>query len=169
MEINRTFTHRTFGEIGSAALVANVTDVTLDGKVLPEASVEYLLHFALQSLQDAYAGAKTDAEAKAAWEKKRDALLAGTVGVRGGGDGVTEEVRVQRMITRNMFKAKVGGKSPEWATFTGLSDDEQNAKLDAWYEANAKALGTAVEEELKRREAARKAKAKLAGAVEFAL
>lgn len=169
MNITRAFNHRTFGQIGSVELSANVKDVKVDGTTLPDASVEYLLHFALQSLQDAYAGAKTEDEAKAAWAKKLDALKAGTIGVRGGGEGVTEETKVQRMIVRNMVKAKFGAKSPEWATFTGLSDADQNAKLDEWFAANAEKLAPAVAEEMKRREAARKAKAKIADAVVFEL
>jgi len=169
VNIERRFAHRTYGAIGAVSLSANVTEVKIDGAALPEASVEYLLHFALQSLQDAYAGAKTPDEAKANWEKKLTALKEGTIGVRGGGEGVTEETRVSRAVVRQMVKAKFGAKSPEWAKFTGLSDADQNEKLDEWYAANEERLRPAVEEELKRREAARKAKAKLTDSVVFEL
>lgn len=169
-DVARTFTHRTFGEIGKIAMVADVAKVTIDGKELPETSVEYLLHFALQSLQDAYAGAKNPTEAAAAFDKKLKALCEGTIGVRTGGNaGVTEEVAVQRSITRTMFKAKAGAKSEAWAKFTGLTDAEQGEKLDAWYTANEAALAPAVKEELARREKARKAKALLGNSVSFEL
>ena len=169
-DVARTFTHRTFGEIGKVAMVAEVAKVTIDGTELPEKSVEYLLHFALQSLQDAYAGAKTGTEPAANFDKKLKALKEGTIGVRtGSSDGVTEEVAVQRSITRTMFKSKAGAKSEAWAKFTGLTDAEQAEKLDAWFEANKAALEPAVKEELARREKARKAKALLGDAVSFEL
>lgn len=169
-DVARTFTHRTFGEIGKIAMVADVAKVTIDGKEIPETSVEYLLHFALQSLQDAYAGAKNATEAAANFDKKLKALVEGTIGTRTGGNaGVTEEVAVQRSITRTMFKAKAGAKSEAWAKFTGLTDAEQGEKLDAWYTANEAALAPAVKEELARREKARKAKALLGNSVSFEL
>lgn len=169
-DVNRSFTHRTYGEIGTVAMTADVAKVTINGTEIPEGSVEYLLHFALQSLQDAYAGAKNPTEATAAFDKKLKALIEGTIGVRTGtSSGVTEEVAVQRSITRQMFKAKVGGKSEAWATFTGLTDAEQGEKLDVWYTANEAALAPAATEELARREKARKAKALLGNSVSFEL
>lgn len=168
--VARGFTHRTFGDIGAVNLVADVAKVTIDGKELPETSVEYLLNFALQSLQDAYAGAKNGTEAAANFDKKLKALIEGTIGVRTGASaGVTEEVAVQRSITRTMAKTKMGAKSEAWAKFTGFTDAEQSEKLDAWYEANKAALEPAVKEELARREKARKAKALLGSAVAFEL
>jgi hypothetical protein len=66
-------------------------------------------------------------------------------------------------------KAKFGAKSPEWATFTGLSDDDKNAKLDGWYEANRAAFDPAIDEEMARRAAKRDAKAGLAKSVDIAM
>ena len=77
-DVKRGFTHRTFGEIGAVDMTAEVAKVTVNGTELPETSVEYLLHFALQSLQDAYAGAKNPTEAAAAFDKKLKALCEGT-------------------------------------------------------------------------------------------
>lgn len=156
MEIIRNFTHRTFGAVGTATLSADVSGATLDGKPLPDASVEYLLNFALQSLQDAYAGAKTEAEAKAMWAKKRDALIAGTIGVRGTGAGVSEETKVQRMVARTALKAALGAKSPKWEAFTGKPETEQAEILDKVFADNAAKLGVAVKTELARRAEARK-------------
>lgn len=84
MKISRTFTHRKFGEIGTATLIVPDGDWTLDGKVLPIGSVEHLATFALQTLQDAYAGSETEDEAKANWQKKLTRLMDGTLGTRGG-------------------------------------------------------------------------------------
>lgn len=165
-EITRSFVHRTFGNIGSVALVAPGGKFTLDGEELPESSVTHLLTFALQTLQDAYAGAESADDAKADWETKRKRLIDGTIGTRGGG-GVDEETRVARIVVRRAVKAKFGAKSPEWARFTGLSDDEQNAKLDEWRTANADAFAPAIADEMARRKAEREQRAGLASGVAF--
>lgn len=167
--IERKFAHRTHGEIASVTLTADVANLKVNGKDVPAASVEYLLTFALQSLQDAYAGADSTANAKALFEKKLEKLIAGEIGVRGAGEGASEETKVQRSITKAMAKKNMGEKSEAWASFTGLSDADQNAKLDAWYKANEAALEPFVKEELARREKARKAKAALANSVSFEL
>lgn len=168
MKVEREYSHRTYGAIGSVTLEAEVKGAKLDGKALPESSVTYLLNFALQSLQDAYAGAKTQDEAKAAFAKKLDAIVQGTLGQRSGG-GVSEFVRIARSITRGLLKDKYGAKSPEWAKFTGLADDVQDAKLDEIFAKNEATLKPKVEAEIARREAERKAKAKIVAGVELEL
>lgn len=169
MEYNRNYTHRTFGNIGSVTFTVPKGKFTLNGTDLPEASVNHLMTFALQTLQDAYAGAKSTDEALGAYNQKLDKLLNGTIGTRGSGDGADERTRVARSVTMAAAKAKFGAKSPEWATFTGLADDERNAKLDGWYEANRAAFDPAIDEEMARRAAKREAKASLAGSVDIAM
>lgn len=169
MEYNRTFTHRTYGAIGAAAFDVPKGTFKLNGNALPDTSVAHLMTFALQTLQDAYAGAKSTDEALGAFNTKLDRLLNGTIGTRSGGDGVDERTRVARSVTMAAAKAKFGSKSPEWATFTGLSDDDKNAKLDGWYAANAAAFDPAVDEEMARRAAKRDAKSALAGSVDIAM
>lgn len=164
-EVNRSFAHKRFGDIGAVALVIDGDKWTLDGKALPEASIAYLATFALQSLQDAYAGSESADDAVAAFTTKRDKLIEGTIGTRGSGDGADERTRVARSIMRRVAKDKFGSKSPEWATFTGLADAEQNKKLDAWFAANEKALSAEVEAEMTRRAEARASKTKLSGKV----
>src|SRR6185503_4927067 len=100
-----------------------------------------------------------------AFNGKLDKLLNGTIGTRGSGDGADERTRVARSVTQAAAKAKFGAKSSEWATFTGLDADAQNAKLDGWYEANREAFDPAIDEEMERRAAKRAAKASLAGSV----
>lgn len=169
MEITRTFTHRTFGKIGEVTLAAPKGKYVLNGNELPESSVAHLLSFALQTLQDAYAGAKSTDEAQGAFNGKYDKLINGTIGTRTGGDGVDERTRVARAIVRSAVKAKFGAKSPDWAKFTGLADDEQNAKLDAWFAKNEATFGPAVDEKLAELAAARKKKEELAKAVDFGM
>ena len=169
MEITRSFTHRTYGNIGAVTLTAPKGKYAINGNELPESSVNHLLTFALQTLQDAYAGAKSTDEAQGAFNGKLDKLLNGTIGTRSGGDGADERTRVARSVTMAAAKAKFGAKSPEWATFTGLTDDERNAKLDGWYDANREAFDPAIDEEMARRAAKRDAKASLAGSVDIAM
>lgn len=159
--INRSYAHKAHGTIGSVTLTAPDGDYTLDGKKLPPQSVEYLLGFALQSLQDAYAGSANAAEAIGAFEGKRDKLIDGTIGTRSGGVGVDEFTAVARSIVRGAVKAKVGAKSVHWTTFTGLSDAEQNAKLDGWFAANETVFRPAVEAKIAERRADRERKAGL--------
>lgn len=167
MEYNRIFTHRTFGAIGSVVLSIPKGRYTINGQELPESSVAHLAVFALQTLQDAYAGAKSTDEALGAFNGKLDKLLNGTIGTRGSGDGADERTRVMRSVVHSAAKAKFGAKSPEWATFTGLADDEQNAKLAAWYEANAATFDPAIDDEMARRAARRESKAALGSTVAF--
>lgn len=165
MEYNRNYTHRTFGAIGSVVFEAPKGKYRLNGQDLPEVSVAHLMTFALQTLQDAYAGAKSTDEALGAFNTKLDKLLNGTIGTRGSGDGADERTRVARSVTMAAAKAKFGAKSPEWATFTGLDDDAKNAKLDAWYAANADAFDPAIDEEMARRAAKRDANKTLGASV----
>jgi hypothetical protein len=169
MKYNRSFNHRTFGAIGTVEFETPKGKYILNGNELPESSVAHLMTFALQTLQDAYAGAKSTDEALGAFNGKLDKLLNGTIGTRGSGDGADERTRVARSVTMAAAKAKFGAKSPEWATFTGLTDDEKNAKLDGWYAANAAAFDPAIDEEMARRAAKREAKSALAGSVDIAM
>ncbi len=169
MTINRTFTHRTFGHIGAVEFATPKGKYVLNGTELPESSVAHLMTFALQTLQDAYAGAKSTDEALGAFNGKLDKLLNGTIGTRAAGDGADERTRVARSVTMQAAKAKFGAKSPEWATFIGLDTDAQHAKLDAWYDANRAAFDPAIDEEMERRAAKRAAKSALAGSVDIAM
>lgn len=169
MEITRNFTHRTFGAIGSVTFAAPKGKFILNGNELPETSIEAILRHGLQILQDAYAGSKSTDEATGDFNCKYDKLINGTLGVRGSGDGADERTRVARSVTMSAAKAKFGAKSPEWATFTGLSDDDKNAKLDGWYAANKAAFDPAVDEEMARRAARRDAKAALGASVDIAM
>jgi hypothetical protein len=101
---SRTFTHREHGQLGSAAWRV------ADGKVefafapgtaplpaftvLPADSVAHFMHFALQSLQDAYAGATSAVEASARFAKKADAIASGTIGARASGVSEADEIAI---------------------------------------------------------------------------
>lgn len=160
--VAREFAHRTHGEIGAATLQVMGTDkVVLNGKELPGRSVEYLLTFALQSLQDAYAGAKSSDEARAMFEKKLAAITDGTIGVRGSsGGGVSELTKVSRSVAREMLRAAFAKSGKSYGDFTALSAADQNEKLDAIIEKHR----DVVEGEAKKRIAA---KAKVADAVDL--
>lgn len=166
--MQRIYTHRSFGNIGSVELVAPEGKWTLDGKELPGASVDHLVNFALQTLQDSYAGAKTADEAKADFIKKYDKLIAGTLGLRGG-DGADAFTIEARSLTRAVVKASMGVKSPEWAKFTGLDDKAQLAKLDEWFAENEAEWTPKVNERLAAKAKAAADKQGLAKKVTFKL
>lgn len=156
MQTVREFNHKTFGAIGRVVLDADVKSVKLNGKDLPAGSIEYLLNFALQSLQDAYAGAKNEAEAQGAFNTKLDRLVSGTIGVRlGGGNSVDEATKVARQITKAAFKFKLDKDA-----FDALTDD----RLDELFEKNEAKLRPMVDARLAELTKERERKAKLAKA-----
>lgn len=131
-----------------------------------------------QKLRDSASAASTVAKdtgedvtvvAQGMLDKALASLYAGEWSHRGDGTGTDPRVAIARSIVRKAIKEKVGAKSPAWATFTGLSDAEQLAKLDANYEANKEVFDPAIEAEIKRRADANKAKAKLANAMAIEL
>lgn len=156
MQTVRNFAHKRFGEIGRVVLEADVKTVKLNGKPIPEGSIEYLMNFALQSLQDAYAGATDEAEAKASWQKRFDRLVEGKIGVREGGSGVSEEVRVARTIVRAKLKAKLTKGDYE----AKYKDDDE--AVDAVFAKNKDKLQPFVDERLAELKKERERKAKLA-------
>jgi len=156
VETVREFAHRNYGAIGRVVLSADVASVTLNGSELPVGSVEYLLNFALQSLQDAYAGAKNEAEAKGAFNTKLDKLIAGTIGTRSGGAGVSDEVRIQRQVVREVLR-----KNLEKAVYEAKYKDDDEA-VDAVYAKNEAKLADEVKTRLAKLAEERARKAKLA-------
>lgn len=157
--IVREFNHRTYGAIGRVVLEADVKVLKVNGKPVPDSSVEYLLTFALQSLQDAYAGAKNEAEAKGAFEGKLAKLMEGSIGVRTGGSGVSEETRVARQIVATMLRTKYAST---WEEVKDLDDDAKNERLDAIFAKNEEKLRPAVDARLEELRKERERKAKLA-------
>lgn len=130
--VNRVFSKRETeksnwsGRIGSVEMSAGITGISINGKELPEASINYLLNFSLQSLQDAYAGAEDLTEATANWEKKLAALLDGTIGVRSGGGGMSDEERAELYVAEQATRAKL--TADEWKA---LSDEAKVARVEA--------------------------------------
>lgn len=144
------------GRIGKVELFVSDDGIwSIDGKVLGRKSVEYLLNFSLQSLQDAYAGADDLTEATANWAKKRDALIEGTIGQRAAnGLGAFER------IGHAMIKAAMLEKDAK--RFDGMDDDAVAELVAEKFEANRAALTPAIDAEIERREEAKRAKAKVA-------
>lgn len=165
MEIIRNYAHRTHGAIGAVTFVAPDGTYTLNGKALPESSIAHLLRFALQTLQDAYAGATDAAECVGAFDKKLNAIINGTLGTRMGGNGVDEETSVARSIVRMALKTSWGEKSPKWVAFTGLSDGEQATRLDKVRGDNPGLFDQAIADKLAERKRDRETKAKLVAAI----
>ena len=157
--VARAFDHKTFGRVGIVNLEAECGAFKIDGKELPATSVEYLLTFALQNLQDAYAGADSADDANARFGKKLERLIEGTIGVRAQGDGASAMQTAIRAVVSEILRG--AGK---WKEIIGaLPEDERGAKLDEIFakqpEAKQAAI-TAKAEERIAEAAARKAQAK---------
>ena len=151
--IHRTFSTRAKSAIGEASIgevrLTGEARLLLDGKELPAKSVEYLMTFALQSLQDAYAGAETLDAAKAAWAAKRDKLLSGDIGARGPAALVSIEVRIARDIMRDIFHKKASESARK--AYKAADADGRNAILDAAIAKNVDVINKLVADEMKRR------------------
>lgn len=135
--VTRDYAHRKFGTIGRVAfridsdgkayLSANGDDMT----ALPVMSVDHLLRFALQTFQDAYAGADSDKEARAAFTAKIDKVRNGTLGARESGVTIWQECARDAM--RILVKA-----SPERAKEYKAADPAGRlAMLDGLIASNA--------------------------------
>lgn len=147
----------------SASATCDLTKLTTD-------IVQRLaIHGLQQKIADAAAGATNADEATAAMNKAIDAVIAGDWTSRTSGDGVDERTRVARSVVFAALKAKFGAKSPEWAEFTGRSDEDQRKRLDEIFAENEAVFAPSVDEEIERRRAKAAAKANLAKAVDVKL
>jgi hypothetical protein len=163
----------------SFVVTSRGVDCTIDvTKLSAEIAGNLFEHGLTQKVADAASNAKAIADENNSsveevtatlMGKAADSLLAGEWTRRNAGAGVSEETRVQRSVMKAAMKAQLGGKSPEWKAFEGLSDDEQNAKLDANFADNEKVLAPIVAEKIAALAAARETKAKLAKSVKINL
>jgi hypothetical protein len=147
----------------SASVTADVSALS------PEIVARLAIHGLHQKIADAAAGATNEAEAVAAMQKAVDAVVAGEWTSRVAGAGVDEETKVARSVTMAVAKTSMGAKSPEWAEFTGLSDEAQAEKLDAWFQEHIEVLGPAAATELADRRAKAARKAEVSKAVKISL
>lgn len=138
--IARAFDHKQHGRIGIVNVEADVKSITVEGKELPATSVEYLLTFALQNLQDAYAGADSADEAKARWQKKLDRLIEGSIGVREAGDGASALTKAIRGVVGDMLRG--AGKWKD--VIGGLDEDKRAEKLDEIFAKQSKDKAEAI-------------------------
>lgn len=158
---SRAYDHKTYGRMGTAEFTVTGDNVkfTLNGTELPAASVDHLMVFALQTLQDAYAGAENAADAQERFDGKLKRILEGTLGTRTGGAGVDPVTAEIRAIIRGDVKKAVGD---EWKA---MEEDARNAAIDAVFadqpEEVQAALTEAAKEAIVRKAAERAAKAAL--------
>lgn len=142
--------------------------VPLD-KLTSEMIERLAMHGLHQKVADAASQSTSETEAMAAMQKAVDAILADEWTSRRAGDGVDPFTAEARLIVRPFVKASMGGKSPAWAAFIGLGDDEQAAKLDKVFADNDAKLRPLVEASLERKAKERADKAKLAGGLDITI
>lgn len=168
---SRAFDHKKFGRLGLADFtVESKSDIgfLLNGKELPAASIDHLLTFALQSLQDAYAGAENAEDAQERFDAKLGRILAGTLGTRTGGTGATALTVEIRNLLRPQIKAAF--TADEWKA---LDADARDEKIDAVFAEQSPETQAAIEEaakaEIARKAAEKAAKAGLLAALSIKL
>lgn len=125
----------------------------VDWARLPDAAKEKIIAYGVQrTFNDMVGGKKFPTiESKSAHVTEAIArYYAGDIG-RAAVAGVSIEQAIGRQLVRAALKAKHGAKSPAWAKFTGLSDAEQEAKLDELLEKNREAFADDIATEMKRR------------------
>lgn len=154
-EINRAYDHKVHGRIGVVEMTADVGKVSIGGKELPATSVEYLLTFALQNLQDAYAGADSADDAQGRWQKKLDRLIEGTIGVREAGDGASVEVKMIRTVLGETLRKTEKGKEA-WKAH----EDDRAEWLDKVFAKQSEEVQAEITAKAKARIAEQQAKAK---------
>lgn len=147
MQIVRKYEHADYGSIGEVTLVVPESGWTLNGKALSESSIRHLATFSLQSLQDAYAGAKTPADAEGNWGKKLDRILAGTIGTREGGSRDAVKARAIIIALRHVkvdtkgMEAKDAGKARRAAALKAIERNPAYRSLAQAQIDQEKALG----------------------------
>lgn len=146
---SRSYAHKVYGQIGAVTMTSPDGEWTLNGAPLPERSVDHLLTFALQTLQDAYAGADSADVAKTKFVDKLAKLIVGTLGTRSAsGEAVDDATRHMRIIMRPLVAAnfgKLAWKATEEEekieyideAYDGLADDDRAAIDEAVAEAIA--------------------------------
>lgn len=120
------------------------TVITLNEKLLPTASIEYLLSYGLkQCLADSYSSAKDQAEFDAMLGKRIDKLIAGTMSIRESASPVdpfeAEVIRLAKIRLAAIAK-KQGKTLPKVATdeYKTLLDRVRNGKAKDELETTAK-------------------------------
>lgn len=161
-EVTRDYVSKAFGPIGQSGwrVDGSGNAEMLQGgkwKTVPASTRDALAMFALQTLQDAYAGAKTAAEAVGAFDKKLDAYVDGTVGTR----ATSWESVAREIITLALVRRDPDFKKLEAAMRSALVNDALNKNM-----SNAKFLALVNDEIAKRAEEAAKLKA-MADSVSF--
>lgn len=126
---SRSYAHKVYGQIGAVTMTSPAGDWTLNGAPLPERSVDHLLTFALQTLQDAYAGVDSTDAAKTKFGDKLAKLIAGTLGTRSAsGEAVDDATRHMRMIMRPLVAANFGKLA-----WKAMEEDEKVEYIDEAY------------------------------------
>jgi hypothetical protein len=168
---SRAFDHKVYGRMGVAEfLIESKSDIgfMLNGQELPPQSVDHLLTFALQTLQDAYAGAEDATDAQTRFNAKLERILAGTLGTRSGGSGIDEFTRLMRTVLRPLVKDATGA-----AAWKELDEDARTDAIDAAYAAQADDGKAMIAEAVERKKAEiaaeAAAKAALKGSIKISL
>jgi hypothetical protein len=140
--INQTFASKTLGQIGRLDLVANIDEVLLNGEVLSERSVQYLLAYGVrQAFTDCYSQAKTTEKAVEMFNKKTASVIAGTISLR---ETLDPRERIINELTLEAFKKSAKMTFAQFKKSLG-GTDEGDAKAEAVLDKFAESIRAEVE------------------------
>jgi hypothetical protein len=152
--VSRTFSKRDEDDIIGSVAWRIMPDASHEFAVddgafapLPAASIQHLMFFALQTLQDSYAG-KAGEDAIAAWKLKAQKIVDGSIGTRGQSSGVSLWQSIARSLVRDVVKTSKA------AEYKAADTDGRNAMLDEVIAKNKDKLEPAIAKEIARRNAA---------------
>lgn len=147
--IKQTFQHRADKQpLGTIDARIDVVSATLNGKPMPGATIEWLLSYGIrQGFTDSFAAGKSHSERSGLFNKRLDAAIAGSVGVR-----IRSVADLVTTIARDVTRDQLRKRPALWKQYTALKDTAAKAAhLDAVYAKNEIKLSPAVEAELARR------------------
>ena len=156
MAIQLTTYYKKNDELGAIELdvpAAGFTGWTLNGVELNAAVAEYLIRYGIkQSLADSIASAKTLAEAEGLYQKRRDAMLNNTIGVRESGGSKLPDDPIAALAVKNakaallarFDKAVPGAKRmADYVAHANIAPyfklDKDDAKKAVWVESKVAA------------------------------
>ena len=135
MQINRSYDHKRFGHVGDVVLEVEPDGesvrVLLNDILVPESTMRHLFTFALQSFQDAYAGADDADEARANFDKKLAKAIAGEIGTKTG-TGIDRMHALRRIVARELCRDMMSGGEYKTKLGKTVVAAEVDATLD-WY------------------------------------
>lgn len=148
VNFSREFARRADDKALGKIKLTGTIDLALNGKKLPDRSIEHLLNYMSQSWQDSYAGASDFADAQAKWTERNTKIADGTVGA---GSGVSSWQTMARRLWRPVYLAVIESKDKKaHAAYKSGDSETRNKMVDESIEKNKVRVEKMVKAEIDR-------------------